>query len=92
MSARDITLAGEDGQQAMVVKAGSGWAVLCIDIDAPVRCPNIIGWSTRTRAIHGAEWHLRWHDNGKPICVDCGRWLSRKGAKYCPKGTCEATS
>ena len=75
----------------MVVKSGSGWAVLCIAIDDPVRCPNIIGWPTRIRAIHGAEWHLRWHDNGKPTCQDCGAWLSRR-ARRCRKGTCEATS
>jgi hypothetical protein len=95
MSRESITITDESGRQALVCIAGYGarpWAVACVDTepDDTKRCKaSIFGYTTRTQGIRAAEAHLRWHANGKPECVDCGAWLTRKGAKRCRRGTCE---
>lgn len=88
---RELTLVDETGRQAMVT-CGMRWNVLCLDIPDRWACKaRIMGYETRTQAIHGAEAHLRWHVNGKPTCAECGAWLNRKGAKRCRnREACEA--
>jgi hypothetical protein len=92
VKARELTLIDETGRQVMVTKSWR-WNVLCIDVPDDYVCKaKILGYDTRTQAIHGAEGHLRWHVNGKPECRECGAWLNRKGAKRCRnRQACEAS-
>lgn len=87
MTLRDLTIVDEENRQAMIVRHGSCWAVLCVVVADP--CSPIIGYATRAGGIRVAEWHLRWHANGKPTCQDCGQWLAHRTAKRCRKGTCD---
>jgi len=62
------------------------WGFACSgDPDCKV---TAIGWRRLTQAVRAAEWHLKWHRNGEPRCVDCGADLGRKGATRCRPGTC----
>jgi hypothetical protein len=81
-----ITLTDETQRQVMVCNIGVSWGVACVPEDCTA---SIVGYTTRTQAVRGAEWHLRWHAIGKPTCAECGAWLTRKGSKRCRRGTCE---
>ncbi len=91
MSRRELTISLFDKpteHQAIVITNGRSWSYACIDLAD--RCKvRVLGWTTRTRALNGAEWHLRWHANGEPTCKDCGTELARKGATRCRGGNCE---
>jgi hypothetical protein len=83
------TVTDGTGRSVFVCSAGSGqfkWGFTCSgDLECRI---TAIGWRRQSQAIRGAEWHLRWHRNGKPQCVDCGADLGRKGSTRCRPGTC----
>lgn len=96
MTARELTIVDTETQRQATVlpaygRAGGGWSYFCTDVPDDYKCKIIVvGYGTRTQAIHGAEAHLKWHVNGKPMCERCDSTLGRKGATRCRRGTCPA--
>jgi hypothetical protein len=78
-----------DDMRVTAGSAGASWSIGCHEDGCRA---IVIGFDGRMAALSGGVMHLIWHLNGKPECRECGAWLDRKGAKRCPKGTCEASS